>query len=196
MSAHLRLLSAAHRPPAPVSAPAPASHHRLRFRLPPPPGTRLRLLLRPPRLGGSQARFARAVRCAAEASAVARAAEDGGDGGEEAAGAGIWEQVRDIVVFAGPALGLWICGPLMSLIDTMVIGQTSALQLAALGSPSTPPLYAFSIISVQASSCDTVNCNCKFCNSRLIFSVSSSSNPDANLSLAEFCTLLSVFFPP
>jgi hypothetical protein len=30
----------------------------------------------------------------------------------------------------------------MSLIDTMVIGQTSALQLAALGSPSTPPLYA------------------------------------------------------
>jgi Na+-driven multidrug efflux pump len=47
--------------------------------------------------------------------------------------------VRDIVVFAGPALGLWICGPLMSLIDTMVIGQTSSLQLAALGTtPSSP----------------------------------------------------------
>jgi Na+-driven multidrug efflux pump len=58
------------------------------------------------------------------------------EGGEEvsiAADAGIWEQVRDVVVFAGPALGLWICGPLMSLIDTMVIGQTSSLQLAALG---------------------------------------------------------------
>jgi len=136
MSAHLRLLSAAHRPPAPVSA--PTSLHRLRLPGPPPPRPppaarlRLLLLLRPPRLGGSQARFARAVRCAGE---------DGGDGdGDAAAGAGIWEQVRDIVVFAGPALGLWICGPLMSLIDTMVIGQTSALQLAALGSPSSLPM--------------------------------------------------------
>jgi hypothetical protein len=126
---------AAHRPPAPVSAPAPTSLHRLRLPGPPPPAARNRLLqLRPPRLGGSQARFSRAIRCAAEASAVARAGEDrDGDGDDAAAGAGIWEQVRDIVVFAGPALGLWICGPLMSLIDTMVIGQTSALQLAALG---------------------------------------------------------------
>lgn len=148
MSAHLRLLSAAHRPPAPVSAPAPAltSLHCLRLPgpppPPPPPAARLRLLLlRPPRLGGSQARFACAVRCTGEASAVARAGEDGdGVGDDAAAGAGIWEQVRDIVVFAGPALGLWICGPLMSLIDTMVIGQTSALQLAALGSPSSLPM--------------------------------------------------------
>jgi hypothetical protein len=56
----------------------------------------------------------------------------------------MWEQVRDIVVFAGPALGLWICGPLMSLIDTMVIGQTSALQLAALGPP---PFLFFCVLS-------------------------------------------------
>ncbi|XP_066329161.1 protein DETOXIFICATION 46, chloroplastic-like [Miscanthus floridulus] len=149
MSAHLRLLSAAHRPPALVSA--PTSLHRLRLPGPPPhrppPAARLRLLLlRPPRLGGSQARFARAVCCAGE---------DGGDGdGDAAAGAGIWEQVRDIVVFAGPALGLWICGPLMSLIDTMVIGQTSALQLAALG-PGTVFCdylsYIFMFLSVATS---------------------------------------------
>jgi hypothetical protein len=46
---------------------------------------------------------------------------------------GIFDQMREIVVFAGPAVGLWICGPLMSLIDTMVIGQSSSLELAALG---------------------------------------------------------------
>lgn len=34
----------------------------------------------------------------------------------------IWHQMKEIVVFAGPATGLWICGPLMSLIDTAVIG--------------------------------------------------------------------------
>ncbi|RLM79699.1 protein DETOXIFICATION 46, chloroplastic-like [Panicum miliaceum] len=131
MSAHLRLLSAAH------LIPAPASLHRLRQRLPapPPPAARLRLL-RPPRLEESP-RLSSAARCRCAGSAVARVAEDGG---EQAAAAGIWEQVRDIVVFAGPALGLWICGPLMSLIDTMVIGQTSALQLAALG-PSPLPSY-------------------------------------------------------
>jgi Na+-driven multidrug efflux pump len=69
----------------------------------------------------------------------------GGGGGEGAAG--IWEQVQDIVVFAGPALGLWICGPLMSLIDTMVLGQTSALQLAALGPSPFLFLCAFLTIS-------------------------------------------------
>ncbi|PKU84377.1 MATE efflux family protein 4, chloroplastic [Dendrobium catenatum] len=41
--------------------------------------------------------------------------------------------MKDIVMFAGPATGLWISGPLMSLIDTMVIGQGSSLELAALG---------------------------------------------------------------
>ena len=134
MAAHLRLLSAAHSIPTPAPAPAraPTSLHRLRQRLPaPPPAARLRLL-RPPRLEESP-RLSSAARCRCAGSAVAE------DGGEQAA-AGIWEQVRDIVVFAGPALGLWICGPLMSLIDTMVIGQTSALQLAALG-PS--PLHSY-----------------------------------------------------
>ena len=46
---------------------------------------------------------------------------------------GIWRQMKEIALFAGPATGLWICGPLMSLIDTMVIGQISSLELAALG---------------------------------------------------------------
>lgn len=45
----------------------------------------------------------------------------------------ILQQMKDIVMFAGPATGLWISGPLMSLIDTMVIGQGSSLELAALG---------------------------------------------------------------
>lgn len=45
----------------------------------------------------------------------------------------IWNQMKDIVMFTGPATGLWICGPLMSLIDTAVIGQGSSIELAALG---------------------------------------------------------------
>lgn len=42
-------------------------------------------------------------------------------------------QMVEIVKFSGPAVGLWICGPLMSLIDTAVIGQGSSIELAALG---------------------------------------------------------------
>ena len=36
------------------------------------------------------------------------------------------------MLFTEPALGLWICGPLMSLIDTAVIGRVSSIELAAL----------------------------------------------------------------
>lgn len=46
---------------------------------------------------------------------------------------GIWIQLKEIVKFTAPATGLWICGPLMSLIDTAVIGQGSSIELAALG---------------------------------------------------------------
>lgn len=45
----------------------------------------------------------------------------------------IWTQIVEIVKFSGPAVGLWLCGPLMSLIDTAVIGQGSSTELAALG---------------------------------------------------------------
>lgn len=45
----------------------------------------------------------------------------------------LWNQVTEIVKFSGPAVGLWICGPLMSLIDTAVVGQGSSIELAALG---------------------------------------------------------------
>ena len=45
----------------------------------------------------------------------------------------IWDQLVEIVKFSGPAAGLWLCGPLMSLIDTAVIGQSSSVELAALG---------------------------------------------------------------
>ncbi|CAL9147389.1 protein DETOXIFICATION 46, chloroplastic-like [Musa acuminata AAA Group] len=66
----------------------------------------------------------------------------------------IWKQIKEIAVFAGPASGLWICGPLMSLIDTMVIGQGSSLELAALG-PGTVfcdyLCYVFMFLSIATS---------------------------------------------
>jgi hypothetical protein len=57
---------------------------------------------------------------------------EGGESGSEG-GQSIWNQMLEIVKFSGPATGLWICGP-MSLIDTVVIGQGSSIELAALGS--------------------------------------------------------------
>jgi hypothetical protein len=45
----------------------------------------------------------------------------------------IWIQMKEIILFTGPAIGLWLCGPLMSLIDTAVVGQGSSIELAALG---------------------------------------------------------------
>lgn len=53
--------------------------------------------------------------------------------GEFSGNESIWAQVVEIVKFSGPAVGLWVCGPLMSLIDTAVIGQGSSIELAALG---------------------------------------------------------------
>ncbi|XP_058109193.1 protein DETOXIFICATION 46, chloroplastic-like [Magnolia sinica] len=68
--------------------------------------------------------------------------------------ASIWGQMNEIVRFAGPAVGLWICGPLMSLIDTAVIGQGSSLELAALG-PGTVVCdnasYVFMFLSIATS---------------------------------------------
>lgn len=52
---------------------------------------------------------------------------------EELVEQSLWKQMKDIVMFSGPATGLWICGPLMSLISTAVIGQGSSTELAALG---------------------------------------------------------------
>ncbi|EOA16394.1 hypothetical protein CARUB_v10004548mg [Capsella rubella] len=66
----------------------------------------------------------------------------------------IWEQMKEIVKFTGPAMGMWICGPLMSLIDTVVIGQGSSIELAALG-PGTVLCdhmsYVFMFLSVATS---------------------------------------------
>ncbi|RWR92260.1 protein DETOXIFICATION 46, chloroplastic [Cinnamomum micranthum f. kanehirae] len=66
----------------------------------------------------------------------------------------IWRQVKEIVRFAGPATGLWICGPLMGLIDTVVLGRSSSLELAALG-PGTVVCdntsYAFMFLSIATS---------------------------------------------
>ncbi|XP_045820019.1 protein DETOXIFICATION 46, chloroplastic-like isoform X1 [Trifolium pratense] len=45
----------------------------------------------------------------------------------------VWNQMKEIVKFTGPAIGLWLCDPLMSLIDTAVVGQGSSTELAALG---------------------------------------------------------------
>ncbi|XP_014493777.1 protein DETOXIFICATION 46, chloroplastic [Vigna radiata var. radiata] len=67
---------------------------------------------------------------------------------------GIWSQMKDIVMFTGPATGLWICAPLMSLIDTAVIGQRSSVELAALG-PATVVCdymsYVFMFLSIATS---------------------------------------------
>ncbi|OIW05668.1 hypothetical protein TanjilG_23454 [Lupinus angustifolius] len=57
---------------------------------------------------------------------------DGEKKKNELAEQSIWNQIKEIVAFTGPATGLWICGPLMSLIDTAVIGQGSSIELAAL----------------------------------------------------------------
>ncbi|GMI74491.1 EDS5 HOMOLOGUE [Hibiscus trionum] len=66
----------------------------------------------------------------------------------------IWMQMKEIVMFTGPATGLWLCGPLMSLIDTAVIGQGSSVELAALG-PATVVCdyigYIFMFLSVATS---------------------------------------------
>ncbi|XP_052193099.1 protein DETOXIFICATION 46, chloroplastic-like isoform X2 [Diospyros lotus] len=74
---------------------------------------------------------------------------------EEFVGNGsLWNQIVEIVKFSGPAVGLWICGPLMSLIDTVVIGQGSAIELAALG-PGTVLCdnmsYVFMFLSIATS---------------------------------------------
>ncbi|CAN1125179.1 Protein DETOXIFICATION 46, chloroplastic [Linum perenne] len=66
----------------------------------------------------------------------------------------LWEQMKEIVKFTGPAAGLWICSPLMSLIDTVVIAQGSSLELAALG-PGTVLCdnmsYVFMFLSIATS---------------------------------------------
>ncbi|KAL3621288.1 Protein DETOXIFICATION 46, chloroplastic [Castilleja foliolosa] len=66
----------------------------------------------------------------------------------------LWSQMVEISKFSGPAVGLWICGPLMSLIDTAVIGQGSSIELAALG-PGTVfcdnTSYVFMFLSIATS---------------------------------------------
>jgi Na+-driven multidrug efflux pump len=52
--------------------------------------------------------------------------------------------MKEIVKFTGPAIGLWLCDPLMSLIDTAVVGQGSSTELAALGIQHTKNSYCTS----------------------------------------------------
>ncbi|XP_022947240.1 protein DETOXIFICATION 46, chloroplastic-like isoform X2 [Cucurbita moschata] len=81
--------------------------------------------------------------------------DDGLQANEQSLGnQGLLNQMKEIVTFTGPAIGLWICGPLMSLIDTAVIGQGSAVELAALG-PATVlcdyTSYVFMFLSIATS---------------------------------------------
>lgn len=39
-------------------------------------------------------------------------------GEEFVANESLWNQIIEIMKFSGPATALWVCGPLMSLIDT------------------------------------------------------------------------------
>jgi Na+-driven multidrug efflux pump len=52
--------------------------------------------------------------------------------------------MKEIVKFTGPAIRLWLCDPLMSLIDTAVVGQGSSTELAALGIQHTKNSYCTS----------------------------------------------------
>lgn len=74
--------------------------------------------------------------------------------GEFSANENIWNQMVEIIKFSGPAVGLWLCGPLMSLIDTAVVGQGSSIELAALG-PGTVfcdnTSYIFMFLSIATS---------------------------------------------
>lgn len=49
---------------------------------------------------------------------------------EEVKEQSVWNQMKEIAMFTGPAMGLWLCDPLMSLIDTALVGQGSSTQLA------------------------------------------------------------------
>ncbi|KAK3195395.1 hypothetical protein Dsin_026705 [Dipteronia sinensis] len=73
---------------------------------------------------------------------------------EDLANQSVWNQMKEILMFTGPATALWICGPLMSLIDTAVIGQGSSIELAALG-PGTVfcdnMSYIFMFLSIATS---------------------------------------------
>ncbi|KAJ1440923.1 hypothetical protein SESBI_01598 [Sesbania bispinosa] len=60
---------------------------------------------------------------------------------KELAEQSVWVQMKEIVKFTGPAAGLWLCAPLMSLIDTAVVGHGSSLELAALGMHSHPIFF-------------------------------------------------------
>ncbi|CAO2814994.1 unnamed protein product [Amaranthus hypochondriacus] len=63
-------------------------------------------------------------------------------------------QIIEMIKFCGPATGIWVFGPLMSLIDTVVVGQSSSIELAALG-PGTVLCdyvgYVFMFLSVATS---------------------------------------------
>ncbi|XP_049392940.1 protein DETOXIFICATION 46, chloroplastic-like isoform X2 [Solanum stenotomum] len=73
---------------------------------------------------------------------------------EFSANESIWNQTVEIIKFSGPAVGLWLSGPLMSLIDTAVVGQGSSIELAALG-PGTVfcdnTSYIFMFLSIATS---------------------------------------------
>lgn len=92
---------------------------------------------------------------AATDSSIDEQEEEGvGEIGKFSADESLWNQMVEIVKFSGPAVGLWLCGPLMSLIDTAVIGQGSSVELAALG-PGTVFIdntsYAFMFLSIATS---------------------------------------------
>lgn len=57
----------------------------------------------------------------------------------------ILNQMKEILMFSGPAMGLWICGPLMSLISTTIIGQASSTELAASGVYRTLSLFLLNL---------------------------------------------------
>jgi Na+-driven multidrug efflux pump len=68
--------------------------------------------------------------------------------------AGAVPTLRTLLKFTLPTLGIWLASPIMSLVDTSVVGRKSAVELAALG-PATNMcdtlLYIFYFLAVVSA---------------------------------------------
>ena len=69
------------------------------------------------------------------------------------------ESLKTLAIFLLPTLGIWIVGPLLSVVDTIAIGQATqgAIQLAALG-PATVICDYLGFIFIAAFSTTITGC--------------------------------------
>ena len=64
-------------------------------------------------------------------------------------------QLRDLLAFTVPSMGIWLASPLLSIVDVSVVGLSSTTQLAALG-PATAlcdsSSYGFTFLAIATTS--------------------------------------------